>query len=448
MSKTETNKPHQQMDYWPSFQNPIMTAAMALLHQYEVFETWPAEKLAAHQLRQAHRLLTFAQRTVPYYEDRLKDIARIRANEFTMDQFRQLPILKREGLQQADQTILSTAAPKNHGTRTESYTSGSTASPIKTYSNNHLRIFTRANSLRSHRWHGRDPRGTIADLRPARHGTTGMARRWSWLPDGGLGHTINLNQSLQNILGEIIDLDPDYLHTRPRALLELVRLSEKEGRRPANLKDALIFGETLDQDHRDEITETWGIDLFENYSAVEVSNIATQCGTQGKLHVMSESVICEIVDDDGNEVAPGKTGTVLITALHNYSAPLIRYEIGDFAMRGTACDCGRTLPTIEKVIGRTKNILVLPNGERHFPTSLNLISKEAPILQWRLHQKTPTDLELSLKVPRALSAAEEEAVRNALRKLFGYPFNIELIYVDELFRNPGDKYREFTSDVV
>jgi phenylacetate-CoA ligase len=448
MSKIETNEQQRRLDYWPSFQNSTMMAALALLHQYDVFETWPAEKLLAYQLRQAHRLATFAQRTVPYYQDRLKGIAQIDAKEFSMNHFRQLPILNREALQRADRSILSNAVPKSHGVRTESFTSGSTASPIRTYGNNHLKIFTRANSLRTHRWHQRDPHGTFADLRPTRHGTAGSRRRWSWLPDGGFGHTINLNQSLQDILSEIIDLDPDYLHTRPRALLELVRISEMEGRRPASLKQALIFGETLEQDYRDEIVETWGIDLLENYSAVEVSSIATQCGTGGKLHVMSESVICEIVNEDGDEVAPGEVGTVLITALHNYCAPLIRYEIGDYAMRGSACNCGRNLPTIEKVIGRTKNILVLPNGERHFPTSLNLISREAPILQWRLHQENLTDLELSLKVARTLTVAEEEAVRNCIRKLFGYPFNIELIYVDELFRNPGDKYREFTSNVV
>src|SRR3546814_11153852 len=84
-------------------------------------------------------------------------------------------------------------------------------------------------------------------------------------------------------------------------------------------------------------------------------------------HAQSENVLLEVVDDDGRPCGPGETGRVLITSLHNFATPLIRYELGDYAEVGSPCACGRGLPVIKQVLGRKRNRLILSDGRSGFP---------------------------------------------------------------------------------
>jgi phenylacetate-CoA ligase len=329
----------------------------------------------------------------------------------------------------------------------QSFTSGSTSEPLTTYGNHHSATYNQAMSFREHRWHGRDPRGTFAALRPNKEGRALRPKLWSWLPDGGSSHTIDLNQSLADSVDQLFTIDPDYLQVRPRALLEMVRLGEKQGRRPGKLKHAIVFGEPVSADHLAEIKDAWDIEIFNNYSAVEVGSVAIQCPEAGNLHIQSENVYCEILDDDNKPVAVGDTGRVVLTALHNFVAPIIRYDIGDYAQRGPECPCGRRLPIIAQIAGRAKNIVILPNGERRFPGAINYISRLAPILQYRLHQSTYENFTLSLKVARPLTGDEEQEIRDCICRELGFPLTITIKYVDELHRDLGRKYQEFTTDV-
>jgi hypothetical protein len=73
-------------------------------------------------------------------------------------------------------------------------------------------------------------------------------------------------------------------------------------------------------------------------------------------HVAAENALVEIVDEQGRDVAPGGRGRVIVTGLNNYAMPFIRYQLGDIALAGTApCGCGRALPVITRVEGRTRN---------------------------------------------------------------------------------------------
>jgi phenylacetate-CoA ligase len=54
----------------------------------------------------------------------------------------------------------------------------------------------------------------------------------------------------------------------------------------------------------------------------------------------------------------------VVTPLHNFAMPLIRYAIGDYAEAGPPCACGRGLPVLARILGRARNLLTLPHGER------------------------------------------------------------------------------------
>jgi phenylacetate-CoA ligase len=124
---------------------------------------------------------------------------------------------------------------------------------------------------------------------------------------------------------------------------------------------------------RETIERAFGARVFDRYGSREVGDIAAECDRHEGLHVFGETTIVELVDEDGREVGEGGEGEVLVTSLHNYTMPLIRYRIGDRAVRGTdRCSCGRPYPLLAGVAGRSESRLrsmdggvVLPAFLRH-----------------------------------------------------------------------------------
>src|SRR5690606_19383274 len=108
---------------------------------------------------------------------------------------------------------------------------------------------------------------------------------------------------------------------------------------------------------------------------------------------------------------PGQVGRVLVTALHSFAMPLIRYDIGDLASWGEPCGCGITLPVIEKLWGRTRHQVRLPDGGSlpmaFIGDELGLINA---IREFRIYQYADNSLEIQVAVNSTLSEDDEAAV--------------------------------------
>jgi phenylacetate-CoA ligase len=125
------------------------------------------------------------------------------------------------------------------------------------------------------------------------------------------------------------------------------------------------------------------------YGAEEVGAIAAECPAAPHYHVAAENVLVEILDDAGRDVKPGEHGRVVLTGLYNYAMPFIRYAIGDVAVAGTQpCPCGRSLPIIAQVEGRTRNAFVFRDGTRVWPRGRLVRQMKAfvPFIQYQLVQ--------------------------------------------------------------
>ena len=104
---------------------------------------------------------------------------------------------------------------------------------------------------------------------------------------------------------------------------------------------------------RADIEEAFGTKVYNFYGSREVSNLAGEC-KKGLMHTFDFWNYLEVLDDNNQPVKEGEEGKVVVTNLVNYSMPLIRYEIGDLALRGPAqCTCGNNLIHTEN--GNRKN---------------------------------------------------------------------------------------------
>ena len=160
----------------------------------------------------------------------------------------------------------------------------------------------------------------------------------------------------------------------------------------------------------------------------------------------------EIVDEQGQPCAPGQTGQVLVTTLHNYATPLIRYEVGDMAEFGEPCPCGRGLPVIRKIHGRKRNRLLLPSGRSEFPYlgEHGEIEKLTglKVHQFQCVQNSLEEIELKLVTQRPFTEEEKVKVAHLMQDYLGHPFRIMCTFHADIPKGPTGKFEEFMCKVV
>ncbi len=443
--------------HWPRLPGTGAKALGPILAQFKQAQWLPVETLLANQLVQLHSLLSHAQANVPYYQRRIGGELFDPMFGLTLENWRRLPILKRSDIQDNAADLVSQKIPRAHYPLGETQTSGSTGQPVKVIGTAASRIFWSAVTMRDHYWHRRDFTGKLCSIRAIAADSGSVARgedhaNWGWpaakLHQTGASAVLSLGTDVGAQAAWLAERNPQYLLTYPANLAALAEYFRANGMALPKLKEIRTIGEMVSAKLRDKCRETWGVSIVDNYSSQEVGYIALQCSEGELFHVQSETIMVEVLDDAGNPTPPGEVGRVVVTGLHNFAMPLIRYEIRDYAEPGEPCPCGRGLPTIRRVVGRLRNMLVLPHGESRWPlTGFHDFRDIAPIRQYQLVQKSLKLIEARFVTDRPLTVAEEDRLRSVMQNALGHPFDIFFQYFDEMPATAGGKFEEFISEV-
>ncbi len=438
---------------WPAVPVGQDAATLALLAQLEMSQWWSPEVLLHRQLEQATELLRFSARTVPFYRDRLAALAE-GTGALTMDDWRSIPILHRAEVQEAGDALATQRPIKGHGAWHDVTTSGSTGEPVVVQWNAVTHQFHTAITLRDHIWHRRNFSAKVGLARRQSEKTldamkAGKSARWATSYRSGPMVFFELADSVDDALNWMAKEEPDYLITYPGYLRAMIQQSERSGIKPSRLREVMTFGGIVPDDLRTLSATRWGAKLVDMYSTQEVGIMALECPNHEHLHVQSESVLLEVLDEKGDPCAPGEVGRIIATPLHNFATPLIRYFVGDYAEVGHPCDSGRGLPVLRKIYGRARNMMTLPNGEKIW-VAVNDSGFYAiePLRQFQIVQAADLTVKLKLVVDRPLTPEEEAVARNAVRSATGYDFDVQLDYVDAMPSVLGGKLEDVVSEVV
>lgn len=438
---------------WPAIPDARHAQTFALLAQLELTQWWPPQVLERWQMQQATRILRHAARTVPYYRDRLSQFAE-REAPLTAAEWRAIPILTATEFREAGDALMTTRPLDGHDGVFEARTSGSVGAPICIHWNAVNARFHAAVTLRDHLWHGRDPNGKFGVLKRLADDfenavMAGKAAIWAPGYRSGPMAFFDLRGSVDDALDWLAREDPDYLSAYPTYLRSMLRRSAETGFRPKTLRQAATVSEVVDEDLRRLCQEVWGVRLVDMYSAQEAGFVALQCPDHEHYLVQSECNLVEVLNDAGEPSGAGETGRVVVTPLHNFTQPLIRYDLGDFARVGAPCASGRGLPVLERILGRARNMMKLPDGSRHWVALSNCgLEKIAAIRQMRLIQKSYRDIELKLVVARPLTQAEVLDVRESVGRAVRRDFDLAIDYVDEIPRTAGGKYEDVICEIA
>ena len=435
---------------WPALPGPDAAQALALQFQLELSQWYDPQTLWELQYRQLDVLLRHAHATVPYYRERwagLYDPAVL----ITPERFSRLPVLTRSALQQHFEALKSTASLPEHGPPAETRSSGSTGVPVRVLKTPLNDLLWQGHMLRDHLWHARDFSGKLAVIR--RNVEEGELRVWDPFLDAvtatGRAVLLPIGTEIARQLDWLAREAPDYLLTYPSNAAELARLALERGERLPGLREILTFGEVVTPALRALCREAWNARVVDAYSAQEVGYMGLQCPHHEHYHVQAECLLLEVLDARGRPCAPGETGLVVVTPLHAFAMPLVRYVVGDYAQAGHPCPCERGLPVLARIMGRTRNTLVLETGERYWPFfGTHGFTDIAPIKQHQFIQKSFRVIEARLVPARPLTADEERRFERHVQSRLPVPFEIRLVYVPEIARSASGKYEDFMSEIA
>jgi phenylacetate-CoA ligase len=423
---------------------------LAILYQLEQSERWSQQKLADGQTAQLLALLRHAADTVPFHARRLREAGVPVVRPFDFEAFRRLPLMTRRDIQSESERLLSKSPPADHGRIGRRASGGSTGEPVVVNDTDIGLLFWNALALRDHLWHRRDLSGKMCAIRSRVE--NGVFPNWG-APAGSVYATgpsalLNIRTDTERQLDWLREHDPEYLVSHPTNVRELARAALRRGLRLPRLKEIRTMGEVLPEDLRGLCREAWGVTLTDVYSAEEVGYIALQCPRHEHYHVQSENLLVEIVDDAGKPCPPGATGRVVVTTLHNFAMPLIRYALGDHAEAGAPCDCGRGLPVISRIRGRTRNMLMSPGGSRFWPSTPYIRTTGiAPIRQLQIVQSAPDTLEARFVAERTLTAEEERGMVAAIHDALGHPYRVALKPLVEIPLPASMKFEDFRCEI-
>ncbi len=446
---------------WPAIPSGPGAALLALLFQLQGTQWWPAERIARAQRRQLAALLDHARAQVPFYAARLPATRPDPDDAAAFESaWRAIPVLTRDEIQAADpsEAMLAHQLPPGHGEYREVFTSGSTGRPVRAVRSQAWELVWSAFTLRDHLWHRRDLTGTMAVIRESGHGKAAYPagdsqQGWGFssagLFDSGRLVSLNVTTPPAQQADWLARQDPDYLLSHPSVLVALAA----EAPRLPRLRQVICIAETLRPAARAAIEAAWGVPVIDIYSTREAGYLALQCPDHpGHHHVQSEGVRVEVLRDDGTPCAPGETGRVLVTPLHNLAMPLVRYDIGDAAEVGPACPCWRGLPVITRVLGRRQNMLRLRGDGRRWPLLSSgdlgaLVAAVPSLRQYRIVQVSLDALRVEIVATAPLTEGEVVAVTAWARHKFGEGFAVAVQRLDALPRSAAGKSEDFVCEV-
>lgn len=423
----------------------MIEAVNNLIKNLEQTQWLPLERL--NQIRQ-HDLMHLVQHHAahtPWFSDRLKQQKLLPTDIMTLEGLKSYIPFKKRDIQKAGDNFKSISVPKQYLPLGHVDSSGSTGQPVRidrTIVNN---LFWMAHTVRDHQWFKRDYSGKLAAIR-ANFNDSESRANWgapvSILYGSGAGFGIPVNWGTTKQLAELEKFQPNILVVHSGVLQAMMTIWERDGCKLTELKHIKNIGDTVHESLRERVRTLFGLEIEDNYSSSEVGAIAIQCPESGLYHIMAENLIVEILDSEGNECKPGEVGSVVVTDLHNYAAPVIRYDLGDYAEVGTTCTCGRHLPTLKRIIGRERGLFQKPDGSLFWPRGGGRNIKSFKIRQFQMIQHSINDIEYRMVTDEPLTPEQEAEAIESIESVFEMPGTIRIVRYENEIPLTNGKYEE------
>ncbi len=416
-----------------------------ITHYRELMETqwWSHDDLAAMQLEQLRRLLAFSYAHVPYYHELFDALGLEAASVTSVGDLQRLPILTKQTIKQHRaklQLIDRKGLRYEHGS-----TGGSTGEPLQYLMT--IEDLTRGIALLHRGWSygGYSPGDRMAKIAGSSLVPTVQSalHRWavSLLRNVRSYSTYGMSsEMLMRYTRSLNDFKPKFLRGYASSIYTVASFI-RERDLTVKFRPRAVFttAEKLLEGQRRVIEEVFGTEVFDNYGLNDGGVSAYECEQHNGMHIDMERAILEVVDENGCQVI-GRPGRILATSLHNYAMPFIRYDTGDIGvMDYCCCSCGRRLPLLKDLVGRTTDVLEV-NGRKIGSPVLTVLLGKFDIEQYQIVQESADSLTCRIVRGVGYTKRDEEAIRKSLTSHLG-PVDIIFDYATSLNVEAGTKHK-------
>jgi phenylacetate-CoA ligase len=406
------------------------------------------EELRVSQAPLVSGLLLHARTTTKFYKDRF-DVG-FNSPAAIQKIWSDIPILTRREAVINRFKLTSRKTPSDSGPVGEGRTSGSTGAPFAFKKSAVMDVVSAALTERMLRWWSVDGSKPFAQIasdanRKATPADGRTTHGWHSGHPGGIKYIVGSNVEVNTHLRWLMACRAAYFGAYPSLLKELAIHVQKRG---IELKFELLlsFGAVLDERTRELCQDAFGAQIADTYGAQEAGHIAAQCRECGEYHISAEAAVVEVLRADGSPASPGEIGRVVITPLYNYAMPLIRYELGDLAELGsTPSPCGRGLPTLRRILGRTRNLFRFRDGTAVWPIFGALLGTFLAPKQFQVAQTDFDTIEIRYVPENIDRPIDLPALTERIRAVLRQPVEVVVRSVDQIARSPSGKYEEYVS---
>jgi phenylacetate-CoA ligase len=400
------------------FLHKLKSARYYAIHQSSrrSIEDWQLERLRT--------LVTHASKHIPFYKD-LSTYAHLRPESLKkIGDITQLPILTKDTFRNRPFEEYIDSSRTYRGIPLGA-TSGTTGKPFVFVGGTNLLNFQRFRFLL---WQGI----TLHNLSKIKYvylNKATIANPYRLSIPG-----MNLSAYAERTLNSIENFRPLIIESMPTILLRLVEVMKATGHMTGVRPTYIVsFGEMLSPHARRIIEAALGAKVYDRYGIDEAGVIGIECAFHDGFHINVESIIAEVVSEDGTPLADGGYGKILVTDLNNFHTPFIRYDTGDYGkLLWKKCRCGLESPRLW-VQGRYSAYLVFgQNIIHHEEFSFLLTDFSDQIIQYQIAKLSDALMEVRLIATRDVTAAEREEIQSRLGKLAGEKVEIRVRRVESI----------------
>jgi phenylacetate-CoA ligase len=416
----------------------------------EISQWWTTEQISAFQARRLQQFLVDIGQHVPYYQRLFRRLNFDPTNVQSIEALQKLPLLTKPDVRENLDNIKAVG----HGSLTRYNTGGSSGEPLIFYMGKGRKSHDVAAKWRATRWWGvdiGDPELVVWGS-PIELGAQDRIRR---LRDGMMrSHLLPAfemsPQNLDRFVATIQTIRPAMLFGYPSSLSSIAAHARAKNLVMNNLGIRVVFvtSEKLYEEQRAIIAEVFGCPVANGYGARDAGFIAHECPS-GSMHISAEDMVVETVRPDGSTAAQGESGEIVVTHMASGDFPFVRYRTGDMGvLDDKPCACGRGLPVLREVQGRTTDFVVARNGMVMHGLALIYTVRDLPgVERFKIEQMSIDQTVVKVVAGVDFGAAEEARIIRDFKSRLGEAVDIRVDKVGSIANETSGKYRYVVSHV-
>jgi phenylacetate-CoA ligase len=426
-------------------------STVAVRNALEASQWWPPERLSAAQFAGLAALLLHANDCVPYYRDLFRSIGFDPRAMTTLADLERLPFLTKADIRAHTESLKSTATTG----LARSNTGGSSGEPLVFFLGKERVSHDVAAKWRATRWWGVDigDREIVVWGSPIELHAQDLVRRLrDHLLRTRLLPAFEMSDArLDEFVAAIRDVRPSMLFGYPSALARIARHAAAKGvpLDTLGIKVAFVTSERLYDDQRTAIESGFGCPVANGYGGRDAGFIAHAC-PQGGMHITAEDIIVETIGADGRPVGAGAPGEIVVTHLASRDFPFIRYRTGDFGVLDTRmCECGRGLPLLREIQGRSTDFVVAANGTLMHGLALIYVIRDLEgVNAFKIIQESRTLTRVQIVPGERFGPGTRDAIAQGLRARLGPQVDVTVEEVAAIAPEASGKYRYVVSKIA